>query len=306
MSLETEALAALKNIQTQETTPIKKLTLFVGSLTAFLLLGLLLVKASSRMTVWDLLGIILVLFVHESGHYLSMRWLGYRDVQMFFIPFFGAAVSGYSAPIPIFHQAFVTLAGPVPGICIGFFCLVFYTISGNEMWQKMANWFIALNGLNLIPWYPLDGGRFWDQVISGRYALQKTLFQLSVIGFGFYAYITWSSPFLYLCMYTLFRIGRYYFVNRMAYELGVLQTANGVSKSEDIPDEIAEVAIAKLTKELPLLGSGKLVAEYVRDIWIRANSKRPNKYEIAVMTLTYTAAMAIFCIYQFLYLPLLK
>lgn len=306
MSLETDALIALSDSQTRETSPIKRFLLFLGSLAAFLLLGLLLVSGSSRLTVWDLLGIVLVLFIHESGHYLSMRWLGYRDVQMFFIPFFGAAVSGYAAPMPIFHQAFVVLAGPIPGICIGFFCLVFFTISGNVVWQKAANWFIALNGLNLIPWYPLDGGRFWDQVISDRYALLKTLFQLSMIGLGFYAYFRWSTPFSYLGMYTLFRIGRYYFANRIAYDLRQQQVENGLSRSDVIPDEIAGATVAKLTEKLPLLSSGKLVAEYVRDIWIRANSERPNKYEIAVMTLTYFAALAIFIIYQFLCLPLLR
>jgi len=279
---------------------------FLGSLAAFLLFGLLVVSASSRTTVWDLLGIVLVLFIHESGHYLSMRWLGYRDVQMFFIPFFGAAVSGYSAPMPILQQTFVILAGPIPGICIGFICLVFYTISGNGVWQKAASWLIFLNGLNLVSWYPLDGGRFWDLIISDRYALLKTFLQLSMIGLGFYAYIKWFSPFLYLCMYTLFRIGRYYFVNRIAYDLRRRQVENGLSRSEVIPDEIAGVTVAQLTEKLPLLGSGKLVAEYVRDIWIRANSERPNKYEIALMALTYFSALAIFIIYQFLCLPLLK
>jgi hypothetical protein len=35
-----------------------------------------------------------VLLFHELGHYAGMRLFGYRDVRMFFIPFFGAAVSG--------------------------------------------------------------------------------------------------------------------------------------------------------------------------------------------------------------------
>jgi len=35
-----------------------------------------------------------VLFFHELGHYVGMRIFGYRNVRMFFIPLFGAAVSG--------------------------------------------------------------------------------------------------------------------------------------------------------------------------------------------------------------------
>src|SRR5438045_2319376 len=38
--------------------------------------------------------LIAVLLFHEGGHALGMRLFGYRDVRMFFIPFFGAAVQG--------------------------------------------------------------------------------------------------------------------------------------------------------------------------------------------------------------------
>ncbi len=307
MSFEADALAELKKPRTKESTLAKKLALFLGSLAAFLLLGLLATSSSSKVGIVDLLGIVLILFVHESGHYLSMRWLGYRNVQMFFIPFFGAAVSGYSTPMPIFHQAFVILAGPIPGIFIGFLCLAFYLTSGNDMWQKMANWFILLNGLNLIPWYPLDGGRFVDYVVSNRHALSKTFFQLFVIGLGFYAYTKLNlSILIYLGIHTLFRIKRYYFVNRTAYELRVQRAKEGLSKSEDVPDEIATATIAKLTKALPLVGTGGVVAEYVRDIWIQANSERPSPFEVVIMGLTYLTAIALFCLYQFLYLPLIK
>src|SRR5262249_57137277 len=49
--------------------------------------------------------IVAVLFFHESGHYLGMLWFGYRDLQMFFIPFFGAAVYGRKEGAPHWHHA---------------------------------------------------------------------------------------------------------------------------------------------------------------------------------------------------------
>lgn len=45
------------------------------------------------LTHW-VLPVIGVLLFHELGHYVAMRLFGYRDVRMFFVPFFGAAVSG--------------------------------------------------------------------------------------------------------------------------------------------------------------------------------------------------------------------
>lgn len=38
--------------------------------------------------------LVVVLLIHELGHWLGMKYYGYRNLQMFFIPFFGAAVTG--------------------------------------------------------------------------------------------------------------------------------------------------------------------------------------------------------------------
>src|SRR5437870_3320292 len=63
--------------------------------------------------------IIPILLFHELGHYVAMRWFGYRNLRMFFIPFFGAAVSGQNYNVPGWKKAVVALAGPVPGIVVG-------------------------------------------------------------------------------------------------------------------------------------------------------------------------------------------
>ena len=41
----------------------------------------------------DIFIIIVVILIHETGHLIAMKYFGYKDVKMFFIPFFGAAVS---------------------------------------------------------------------------------------------------------------------------------------------------------------------------------------------------------------------
>src|SRR5262245_1742921 len=61
-----------------------------------------------------------VLLFHEAGHYAGMRLFGYRDVRMFFIPFFGAAVSGKRGDVAAWKEGIVLLLGPVPGIVVGF------------------------------------------------------------------------------------------------------------------------------------------------------------------------------------------
>ena len=64
-------------------------------LTAFsivLFAGTFLLVFSDQLTF--LLLLIVVLFVHEFGHYLAMKSFGYENVRMLFIPLMGAFVQG--------------------------------------------------------------------------------------------------------------------------------------------------------------------------------------------------------------------
>lgn len=46
-----------------------------------------------------------VLFLHELGHLVAMWQFRYRNLRMFFIPFFGAAVSGQNYNLPGWKKA---------------------------------------------------------------------------------------------------------------------------------------------------------------------------------------------------------
>ena len=86
---------------------VVSLMLFVGSAGAFI------------DSVRFLSVLVAILFVHELGHYLAMRWFGYRNLRMFFIPFLGAAVSGQNYNVAGWKKVVVSLLGPLPGIGIG-------------------------------------------------------------------------------------------------------------------------------------------------------------------------------------------
>ena len=99
-----------------------------------------------------------ILFIHELGHYLAMKLFGYRNLRMFFIPLLGAAVTGQHFNVPGWKKAVISLAGPVPGILLGF-ALFFVSLALNHReLGAAAVIFIILNGFNLLPVMPLDGG----------------------------------------------------------------------------------------------------------------------------------------------------
>lgn len=107
---------------------------------------------------------------HELGHMLTMRLFGYTDVQIFFIPFFGALVQGRKHTAPAWQQAWVALMGPLPGIIAG---LVIYM----TMRDDLTSWafylvitLLGLNAFNLLPLGFLDGGKFFTIVLFSRNA----------------------------------------------------------------------------------------------------------------------------------------
>ena len=90
------------------------------------------------------------LFLHEMGHYVGMRLLGYRDVKILFIPFLGAATLGKQGEVTAVKRVVVYLLGPAPGILLGTCLLVFYP-SSPEVLRKFAIFLLALNYINLLP-----------------------------------------------------------------------------------------------------------------------------------------------------------
>jgi Zn-dependent protease len=116
----------------------------------------------------DLLIFVGVLFFHELGHYLGMMIFGYRDVRMFFIPFFGAAVAGKKAGAPLWQQAIILLLGPLPGLVVG--CVLYFwnQAHSSTLIHQTARWLVYLNFLNLLPFEPLDGGKFLNAVLFSR------------------------------------------------------------------------------------------------------------------------------------------
>lgn len=121
-----------------------------------------------------------VLLVHEAGHYVGMRAFGYRDVRMFFIPFFGAAVAGKPRGVKAWKDGVVSLLGPLPGIALGFILtLVWHERVGIQ--HDAINTLLVINVLNLLPLGGFDGSRFLQRVLFARHRYLEIAF-LTVAG----------------------------------------------------------------------------------------------------------------------------
>ncbi|MFN5984596.1 MAG: site-2 protease family protein [Fluviicola sp.] len=120
--------------------------------------------------------LMIVLIVHELGHFLLMKLFHYKNVRMLFIPLMGAFVHGHKDEFKQSESLLVILAGPIPGIIFGVlsFLLFFGT---NAYLRDLGFLSIIVNAINLIPILPLDGGRLVKIIWPGK----AELFQLIVL-----------------------------------------------------------------------------------------------------------------------------
>ena len=115
-------------------------------------------------------GFVLLIAVHELGHYLEARREGLDPQLPVFIPFLGAYVALRNMRFDPWVNARVSLAGPVAGGVGALGCLVAGEALDSNLLRALAYAGFLLNLLNLLPVAILDGGhvlRSWRVLRAG-------------------------------------------------------------------------------------------------------------------------------------------
>ena len=104
-------------------------------------------------------GFVLLIFVHEMGHYMAARQRGLDVGAPTFIPFVGAWINLKDLPHDVETEAYVGLAGPLVGTLGALGCYVAARGYDSPLLLALSYAGFFLNLINLIPISPLDGGR---------------------------------------------------------------------------------------------------------------------------------------------------
>ena len=159
----------------------------------FLLTAALFLGVGSLWISWTFLPILLVVIgLHEGGHYLAMKISGYRNLSIFFLPGLGGLATGEKASAGPWEKLLVYLAGPMPGIALAVGGLI-GQLSGAF---QLPGWFLeflfaclVINYLNLLPFTPLDGGRVVETFLFARFPVARFVFAVlglaAFLAFGF-------------------------------------------------------------------------------------------------------------------------
>ncbi len=229
---------------------------------------------------WDWKLVILlipILLFHEIGHLVAMRWCNYRNLRMFFIPLFGAAVSGQNYNVPGWKKVIVSLMGPLPGIALGIVLGLVAISLEQSLLLEVATMMLFLNGFNLLPVLPLDGGWVMHAIIFSRHYLLDVGFRLAaallLLGVGISIgewFLTIIGSFMLLGIPTSYRVAKI---------VGVLRGHHLTSSSDDdqsIPVEAAERILDELVVAFPTGLPNKHMAQFTVNVFEALNARPPN------------------------------
>ena len=144
--------------------------------------------------------VVLTMFVcvvlHEYGHALTGRKFGVKTVDILVSPIGGLARMNKMPEKPI-HEFYISIAGPLVNLVIGsFILLVFYLYNGKysldlnsfdldkpaEFIRILAPINLTLFLFNLIPAFPMDGGRILRSLLASRIGKVKATRIASTVG----------------------------------------------------------------------------------------------------------------------------
>jgi Zn-dependent protease len=296
--LETATMAELERIQRKTSSWGSTITILAVSVLVFVLS----MKGQSnpadgsgaRKDWMFLVSMVVILFIHESGHYLAMRGFGYRNVKMFFIPFFGAAVTGQHYNVPGWKKVIVSLMGPLPGIGLGLIAgaLGVYL---KKPWLEMAGILaMILNGFNLLPILPLDGGWVAHTVLFSRHYMLDIGFRLiAALGLLALSFIGPGDRFLmYIAIATVVSLPSTITLAKIVSDLRAEGFVPASPDGKSIPQESARLILAKLRQRIKRNLNAKMAAQHVAKVFETLNAKPPNAIaSVGFMTLHFGAVL---------------
>lgn len=245
--------------------------------------------------------IIFVLLIHEAGHYFGMVHFKYKDVKMFFIPFFGAAVSGIETNSSSTKKAIVSLLGPLPGILIGLVLFFIHTLTKESALLELGGLFLFINCFNLLPIHALDGGRFFEHIIFSRSRFFEIIFKVVTIIILLIISIKFK-------MYLLSFFG---FIMLMAIKNDYIASKVAIKIKRDLPDSL-EYSVSKIPDEhlktiIDHLNKENLSSEYTKskissnlaeNIWGRVCTRPASGKSTAILLIGFIFSWSI-ALYSF-------
>lgn len=136
--------------------------------------------------------LVLLILLHELGHYAAFRAYGLAVRLPVFVPFLGAFTAG-AVPADPEHAAYIALAGPVAGLVPSALLYGLGLFTHDAFWLACACFGAGLNLFNMIPVLPFDGGRVVVSARAIRGSARITVFALYGAVAASLAFVVWQT-----------------------------------------------------------------------------------------------------------------
>ena len=113
-------------------------------------------------------GFVLLIFVHELGHFVEARRRGFNAAWPVFLPFLGAYVAIRDARMNPWQSFWISYAGPLWGSVGAAAVWVVGEQQHSSLLQALGYVGFLLNLVNLAPIGILDGGSIWRSIKTMR------------------------------------------------------------------------------------------------------------------------------------------
>ncbi len=258
MSGDDLVIAEVRKLETKQTQLLSKLLLLGLSIVAFLAVG-------RAMWDWSFVAMIIpILLIHELGHLFAMKIFGYKNVNMFFIPLFGAAVTGRHYNVAGWKKAMVSLAGPLPSIALAIVMEIIGFVTTTEWLSNAALMMLILNLLNLLPFLPLDGGWVAHITLFSRSKYLDIGFRVVAILAMFLATIVTGDKIL-MCLGIAMLVGLPTIWKTLKVQEKLTNEPLPASTNDLIPEAaIREISKACQLANLPGVNTSQLAATTIR------------------------------------------
>ncbi|MEY4126753.1 MAG: site-2 protease family protein [Flavobacteriales bacterium] len=197
--------------------------------------------------------LVLVLLVHEFGHFSMMKRFNYENVRMLFIPLMGAFVQGSKDRYSQTESLLVVVFGPFPGIILGSIGLYLSGVYQMDWLLLLSFIFIFVNAINLLPIDPLDGGQILKLIVIRQRDLYLMIFalisSLTLIVVGFLMEDWLVAGFGFLMGIRVRAMQKNYQLRKELNELNV----NYISTYEELSNRDYHMIKQVLIKDKPML-----------------------------------------------------
>ena len=221
---------------------------------------------------------IFAILIHEFGHYITAKKLGY-NLSKFSISPYGVEIAFSNQTLQKRDEFFIALAGPVVNFCSVFVVLGLWWIYPQIYFFTENFVFIslALAIFNLLPAYPLDGGRvfisFFSQVMPTKKARVITVILnifLSILFFVLFVILCFYSfnpsyllfsIFLFCGVFDLFKATKYERMNIFTKKTKNFSKVNFylIDENVKLKDLINKIEMSKNVVFCLILENGKIV-----------------------------------------------